>query len=211
MFEEEKHTNNKVFIVLGVIALLAAITGVAVAAYNWTFSGALTNTISTGNVSMSFLESTDTISINNALPIDDESAMLASSEGDKFDFAVTTTASGAPGTITYDINIEKVAVDTGYTALADNQVKVYLTSLTGTNQLTETQVVAPTLVSNIITSGNSGTLKASVEKDHSTANQTFTDKYRLRMWISDSVDAASWDTTTMLQYKLKVSVNGRAS
>lgn len=211
MFEEEKRTNNKVFVVLGVIALLAAITGVAVAAYNWVFEGTLTNTISTGNVSMSFLESTDTISINNALPIDDESAMLASSEGDKFDFAVNTTASGAPGTITYDINIEKVDVDAGYTALADNQVKVYLTSLTGTNQLTETQVVAPTLVSNIITSGNSGTLKASVAKDHSTANQTYTDKYRLRMWIADSVNANNWDTTTMLQYKLKVSVSGRAS
>lgn len=211
MFEEEKHVNNKVFIVLGAIALIAAITGVAYAAYSWTFNGSLTNTISTGNVSMSFLESTDTISINNALPIDDISAKLMSNEGEKFDFAVTTTASGAPGTILYDINIEKVAVDTGYTALSDNQVKVYLTSITGTNQLTETQVVAPTLVSNIITSGNSGTLKASVSKDHSTANQTYTDKYRLRMWISDEVDAANWDINTKLQYKLKVSASGRVS
>ena len=71
MFEEietkKKHT--ALFTVLGVFVLLAAIAGVAVAAYTWNYTSSKANTIGTGNISMSLLESTDVISINNALPI----------------------------------------------------------------------------------------------------------------------------------------------
>lgn len=207
MFEE--NTNKKKFLMaIGALVLVVAVVGVAYAAYTWRFSGTATSTISTGNISMSLLESTDTISVTNALPIDDNSAKVLTGTGEKFDFAVTTSATGAPGTINYNIGITKVDVETGYTALADDQVKVYLTTLSGTSTVTETQAVAPTLVSNIITSGNSGTLLANVSKSHTTANQTLTDRYRLRMWIAQDVDASSWTSATKYQYKLKVSANG---
>lgn len=207
MFEE--NTNKKKFLMaIGALVLVVAVVGVAYAAYTWRFAGTQTSTISTGNISMSLLESTDTISITNALPIDDASAKALTGTGEKFDFAVTTSATGAPGTINYNIGITKADVDTGYTALADNQVKVYLSTLSGTSTVTETQAVAPTLVSNIITSGNSGTLLANVSKNHTTANQTLTDRYRLRMWVAQDVDASDWNSTTKLQYKLKVSANG---
>lgn len=206
---EEKKKKSTLLASLGVLAMVAGIVGVAFAAYTWTFTGTKTNTISTGNISMTFLESTDVINITNALPIDDASAKVLSGTNEKFDFAVTTTASGAPGTIKYNLKITKVSVDSGYTALADSQVKVYLTSLSGTTaSLTETQVVAPTKVSSIITSGTTGTLKANIAKDHTTANKTYTDKYRLRMWIDQDVDASSWTSATKNQYKLKVSADG---
>ena len=211
MYEEKGNNSKKLFAVLGVFALVAAVIGVAVAAYTWTFTGEGTNTISTGNISMSFLESSDVLSITNALPIDDNSAKVKTGTNEKFDFAVSTSADGAPGTITYNLSISKVAVDSGYTALSDDQVKVYLTSLSGTSTITETQVVAPTLVSSIITSGDSGTLLSGVTADHTTANQTHTDRYRLRMWVAQDVDASSWTSSTKLQYKLKVSANGSLS
>lgn len=211
MFEEEKMNSKKVFTILGAFVLVAAVIGVTVAAYTWQFTGTKTSTISTGNISMSLLESTDVINVANALPIDDASAKALTGTNEKFDFAVTTSATGAPGTISYDIKITKVAVDSGATALSDNQVKVYLTSLSGTSTITETQVVAPTKVSSIITSGTTGTLKGNIQKNHSTANKTYTDRYRLRMWIDQDVDASSWTSSTKYQYKLKVSANGTLS
>ena len=124
MFEEietkKKHT--ALFTVLGVFVLLAAIAGVAVAAYTWNYTSSQANTIGTGNISMSLLESTDVISINNALPMSDTDGK-AQNETDSFDFAVTTNASGAPGNINYTISITKLDPTDSYTRLPDNNVK----------------------------------------------------------------------------------------
>ena len=212
MFEEieNKKKHSVAFTVLGAFILLVTMAGVAVAAYTWSYTGTNANTIGTGNISMSLLESTDIINITNALPTSDASGMALGSE-QSFDFAVTTQASGAPGNITYSLSITKVAVDSGYTALPDDGVKVYLTALTDGG---EVQVVKPTPVSDIITSGETGTLTFDSGKttylthNHTTANTTKTTKYRLRMWVDQQVDASDWDENTKNQYKLKIGTSG---
>lgn len=209
MFEEieNKKGHSKAFTILAIFVLVATITGVAVAAYTWNFASSNANTIGTGNISMSLLESNDVINITNALPIKDATGMALGSD-ESFDFAITTQASGAPGNISYNISITKVAVDSGYTALKDSDVKVYLSTLTSEG---EDQVVAPTLVSSIITSGDTGTLASNLTHNHTTADQTKTTKYRLRMWVDSEVDASSWTASTKNQYKLKVSTSGTLS
>ncbi len=220
MFEEieKSKKHGKTFAVLGLFVLVATVIGVAVAAYTWSFTGSK-NTIGTGTISMSLLESTDSINITNALPMGDTQGIAltkASGSSGVFDFAITTHASGAPGNITYTISIAKLAVDSGYTALANNQVKVYLAALSN-DGTTETQVMAPTLVSNIISSGDSGVLTFDNDKTsylthvHTTANTSHTQKYRLKMWIDSSVDASSWTSSTKNQYKLKISTSGTLS
>ena len=213
MFEENKN-KNKALTIMAIAALLISIIGVSFAAYYWQFTGQ-SNTISTGTVSMSLLESVDSINIQNALPMGDtEGKALVHGDGSSgvFDFAVTTYASGAPGNITYTISVTKAEVDTGYTALQDSQVKIYLVAFEGN---TETQVMAPVTVDNVITSGNTGTLTFDAGKTsylthvHTTANTTQTQKYRLRMWVDGQVDASSWTSSTKLQYKLKVNANGQ--
>ncbi len=213
MFEEmePKKKNSKMLTLLAVFVLLVTVVGVSVAAYTWTFTGG-TNQIGTGNIAMSLLESTDVIDIQNALP---QSDTAGRNQSDYFDFAVTTSASGAPGNITYSISVTKVAADTGYTLLQDNQVKIYMTTFTGSgNDITETQVVAAKKVSEVITSGDTGVLTFDSGKTsylthtHTTTGQQQTTKYRLRMWVSSDTDASSWTSATKLQYKLKVSVSG---
>ena len=200
MFEEieGKKKHSVAFIILGIFVILATIGGVAVAAYTWNFASNKANSISTGSISMSLLESVDAIDITNALPMQDSDGKA---QGKKFDFSVTTSASGAPGNITYS----------GYTALPDSSVKVYLATFDGN---TETQVMAPKLVSKIITSGDTGVLTFDSGKTsylthaHTTANTTKTTKYRLRMWVDKDVDASSWTKDTKQQYKLKISTKG---
>ena len=71
-----------------------------------------------------------------------------------------------------------------------------------------------TLISNIITSGTSGKLTFDADKtsylihSHTSNDSSLTTKYRLRMWVADSVDASSWTNTTKNQYKLKISAEG---
>lgn len=209
MFEEieNKRGQSKAFTILAIFVLVATITGVAIAAYTWNFASSNANTIGTGNISMSLLESNDTINITNALPIKDATGMTLGSD-ESFDFAITTQASGTPGNILYNISITKVAVDSGYTALNDSDVKVYLSTLTAEG---ENQVVAPTLVSSIIASGDTGILASNLTHNHTTADQTKTTKYRLRMWVDSTVDASGWTASTKNQYKLKVSTSGALS
>lgn len=208
MFEEIEKTkqHSALFTVVGVFVLLATIVGVAVAAYTWNFTSANKNQISTGNISMSYLESVDSISITNALPVTDQVGMASN---DYFDFAVSTSASGNPGTINYQLKLVKVAATSGYTALTDNQVKVGLTTMVDGSEVV---VMSPKLASTIF--ANNGILTFDSGKtsylshSHTTAGQTKTTKYRLRMWVDYSVDASSWTTATKLEYKAKVNVSG---
>ena len=120
---EEHNTQKKdnFYAIAAVLALLVAVIGFAVAAFTFTFTSK-PNTITTGNISMKMLESKDSINIENAFPITDEQGMnLEHSDGSSgvFDFEVSTSASGSPGDITYNISIMKEEVDSGYTAFND--------------------------------------------------------------------------------------------
>lgn len=218
MFEEIEQRKNRsaLFTVLGVFVLLAMIAGVAVAAYTWSYTSDEANTIGTGNISMSLLESTDVIDIPDALPMADSQGMVMDEDNEMFDFAVTTSTSGTPGDISYTISISKISTVTeGYTQLTNDQVKVYLTKVEGTGDAqTETQMMAPKFVSEIITAGDTGVLPfdtdavGNLTHNHSDAATTTTAKYRLRMWIDQSVDASRWTADTKQEYKLKISVSG---
>lgn len=192
MFEEieRKKNHSALFTILGVFVLVAAIAGVSVAAYTWTYTSDRANTIGTGNISMTLLESTDVIDITDALPTTDATATAWVSDKKSFDFAVTTSASGAPGTINYTVYAIKQDPTSGYTRLNDNQVKVYLASLSNGN---ETQVLAPTLISGLSAySGvsNAVTLISNGSHTHTTTGQTKTTNYRLKMWIDYGVDVS---------------------
>lgn len=213
MFEEIEKTkqHSALFTILGVFVLLATIVGVAVAAYTWNYTSQQANVIGTGNISMSLLESTSVIDIQDALPTTDSKGM---SYGDdkSFDFMVTTSTSGAPGNINYTISLQKLAATSGYTALANKDVKIYVTAVTDGG---EDPVVSPKLASAILgETGTTGTLTFDSGKTdylthvHTSAGVTKSTKYRLRMWVDYDVDASDWTDETKLEYKLKISVNG---
>lgn len=198
--------------VLSVFIVLITFTGIAVAAYTWNYTSTHAGTIGTGNISMSFLESTDMINLSNTLPISDSQG-IAISKDKAYDFAVTTNANGAPGNINYKILLKKEPVNEGYVSLPDNSIKVYLTKFDSNG---EVEVMAPTLVSNIITSGDEGTLKFNKDKmsylihSHYSNKDTKTTKYRLRMWIDSNTSASDFNLKKY-EYKLKIGVTGSLS
>ena len=190
---KDKLKNNKALMISLVAVLIILIGGVSYAAYDYSFTGK-DSKLESGSVSIKFLESnTNVIDLKNALPINDSEGK----KGNSFDFVVTTKASYKTG-LKYDLSVEKLSVDSGYTSLSDNQVKIYLTDYS------DSSLLEPTLISGL----DNNKIYSKTNK-HSSANTKITDKYKLRVWVDSNVDASSWDQDTKLEYKFKIDVNSQ--
>ncbi len=197
---------NKVTKTLPIILIIFLITfviGITIAIYNYTKTGNQ-NTITTGNVSLSFMESTNVINITNALPMGDVEGKVL----DKyFDFSVTTNLDSVYDVDTpvyYEIELEPLSVDSGYTQLSNNQIKVYLE-----NKDTNKSVVEPLLIDDLGTSTNNENNKMLyyTSHNHKSNIKSVTTNYRLRAWIDYEVDASSWTSSTKNQYKFRININ----
>lgn len=196
---EEKKQSKIIFAVLGVAILLTLTVGLSFAIYSFDRVGG-ENTIQTGTVSMSFTESTNVISINDALPVQNEETAKTSSS--YFEFSVKSVTTGAMN-VSYTVSLTEVAVDSGYTKLSPGYVQIYLTEVgTGT---TETVKVNKT-ANEILNTQSTGTL-LTASHNHTSGNEMST-TYRLRMWIPYSVDASDWTADTKLEYKARIDVTG---
>ena len=102
--EKDDNKRKKVITISLIVILLMLCVGISFAVWNYGFVGSA-NTIDTGEVSLELLESnTDIISVENALPISDETGKTLN---ETFDFAVTTKA-GKDLDIGYSIYLERI-------------------------------------------------------------------------------------------------------
>ena len=193
---KEDNKRKKVITISLVIILLMLTIGISFAVWNYGFVGGA-NTIDTGNVSIEFLESnTNIINIENALPISD---IDGKKQSETFDFAVTSKASKEIN-IKYTLKIENLSIDTGYTQLNDDEVKVYLTDYD------DNMLVSPVKISDL-----SNYSLYSKLNSHSKTNTKITDKYKLRVWIDSEVEASKFydedaNVVQPYQYKFKIGI-----
>ena len=187
--------------VLGVAILVVAVVGVSFAAFSFSKTGQVTNTITTGTISMSYSEPENGITLTEALPMDDETGKTLQGENNTFDFTVTATIKGSGKTT---INYAITAVTTPATNLNDDYVKVYLTDMDSS----DSQILAPTVVSSLpkTTSDDSGAPDGQYILESGTFDATTTNSYRLRMWVADNFSVGQSSET----YTLKVNVYGAA-
>lgn len=187
--------------VLGVAILVVAVVGISFAAFSYSKTGEVSNTITTGTITMGYTEPANGINLTDALPITDAAGKALSGDNNTFDFTVTATIAG-----TTTINYAITAVKGDGCTVADNGIKVYLT-----NQ-NDAEILAPTKVTALskTVSGNAAgapadqyVLKTGTYK----AVGTTTENYRLRMWVADDYVAPA----TSQKYILKVNVYGAAA
>ena len=106
------------------IFLLIAVIGVSYAAFNYVSVGKKENVITTGPITMSYKESSNTISINNALPTTDNTGKSRKNDGEYFDFTVKSSITGNA-----DINYERAAKEEAGNTFSGNNIKYYLTTV----------------------------------------------------------------------------------
>ena len=198
--------------ILGVIILIIALVGISFATFTYSKTGEKANAIITGTITMSYSEPTNGINLTNALPITDTAGKELNGDNNTFDFTVSATIAGDTN-ISYAITAVKDATSD----IPDTGIKVYLASVSGTN---ETAVFEPKLVSALSTTSSDASGAPDGQYLLKTGNYKASSKenYRLRMWVDENYgkkDASATDTNTTEfaaehKYILKVNVYGAA-
>ena len=189
--ENKKKSKSKILIMLFAIVLL--VVGGSFAIWHYSYSGTDENVLSSPDLSLRFLESNnEVISIDNGVPMKDEDGIKQSGTGNVFDFEVKSKAL-MDTDVSYDINLEKLSIDSGKTALSDSNIKVYVEDFNGNT------VLKPTKVSDL----SNYKLFTKVHR-HSKSNNEISTKYKLKVWIDENVDVFSLEGK---QYKFRVGVS----
>ncbi len=199
----ENNSKEVLLSALGVFILVLVVIGVSYAAFNFSRTGDVENTITTGTINMTYSEPENGINLANALPMSDEQGRLLSGTNNVFDFTVDTTINGSGSTtINYAITAVK-----GDATVDDSAIKVYLTNM---DNSADSEILAPTKISELdVTTGSENYQAPSGEFILSTGTLTSSasHSYRLRMWVADDFSTL----TNSGMYSLRVNVYGAAA
>ncbi len=199
----ENNSKEVLLSALGVFILVLVVIGVSYAAFNFSRTGDVENTITTGTINMTYSEPENGINLVNALPMSDEQGRSLSGTNNVFDFTVDTTINGSGSTtINYAITAVK-----GDATVDDSAIKVYLTNM---DNSADSEILAPTKISELdVTTGSENYQAPSGEFILSTGTLTSSasHSYRLRMWVADDFSTL----TNSGMYSLRVNVYGAAA
>ena len=200
-----KNKKKDFILILIVFILLIAIAGISYAAFSFVGIGQKLNTITTGAISMEYVESTNVISMNNALPTTDTTGKSRLNDGEYFDFTVKSSITGNT-----DINYEIAAKEENGNTFAGKNIKFYLTKVNSDGS--EEEAMPPKTYSED-PSGDGYTGRPSDMMSLFVGNlnqQGDTEiKYRLRLWVDESYNPQ--DDNGGLVYKAKINVYGQTS
>ena len=185
--------------------LLITVIGISYAAFNYVGTGQKLNTITTGAISMNYIESSNVISMSNALPTTDVTGKKRLNSGEYFDFTVKSSIKGNT-----DINYEIAAKEESGNTFSGKNIKFYLTKINSDG--TEEEAMPPKTysedtTSNVYTGRPTDMMSLFVGN---LANQGDTEiKYRLRLWVDENYNPQN-DNGGLI-YKVKVNVYGQTS
>ena len=177
--ENKKKKKRIAMMALAIVSLIAMTIGVTYAFFSYIGSGTTENTISSGALTFLYDEmegNGNGITITNGLPVDDTTGEA----GDYFEFQIVSKATTTVA-IPYEINVrQKPGTDN-----IGNIIKLYLTKVDSTTG-TETQVALSKFSDLTDVTKNGHSEKALYDDMVPASNSTYTQKYRLRMWIDNS-------------------------
>ena len=172
---------ENIIIIVVLVVMILAIVGVSYAAFSYSGLGSKVNSITTGSITMTYTETDNTISLNGALPTTDATGKKRLTDGEYFDFTVSSNIVGDVN-INYEISAKDVT--TSERKIDGSNIKLYLTRLTDDG--TEEELMTPE-VYNEESNANNFTGRPSGEMSLYTSSMSSSEsnKYRLRMWVDE--------------------------
>lgn len=198
-----KKSTGLLLSVLGVLSLVLITAGVTYAFFNYAKLGTTENSITTGSLTFLYDEiggEGNQVKIENALPTKDSDGMVLAGSNNVFNFKVTAQNTGNVP-IEYEVTARKVDGST----LADSNVKIYLES----SNDGVTYAAAPLTVTDgvVKTYSELGTPKTTIptgitEKliysgEVAGGTQTYTNNFKLRMWLKEGSSTTGTDYTPL--------------
>ena len=196
---------KKEIVIIGLILLMViALIGVSYAAFSYSKTGTKLNSITTGSITMTYEETDNTISLNGALPTTDATGKKRLTEGEYFDFTVSSNISGDVN-INYEISAKDVTSSSA-NKIDGSNIKLYLTRLTDDG--TEEELMTPETY-NEETSANNFTGRPSGEMSLYTSSMSSSESnnYRLRMWVDEDYNPQG--DGGGLQFSVQINVYGK--
>ena len=195
---EKKESNkyNRILLIF-LVLLLLILVGITYALFTYSKEGNVKNTVKTGSLTFSFTETSNGISLENAMPMSDEVGKLlepSKYNNGYFDFNVSCAIAGTDR-IQYEVYAIKEQVEN---ELAEKYVKIYLTDGTTDKPLSGYDIDVPTFYSLKDSTSKEGAKQLYYGTFTSSGIQTF----RLRMWISEDYAIPS----SSENFKIKVNV-----
>ena len=199
-----KNRKNYLIMILATV-LLITIIGISYATFNYIGTGQKLNTITTGAISMNYIESSNIISMNNALPTTDSTGKKRLNTGEYFDFTIKSSIKGNT-----DINYEIAAKEESGNTFSGKNIKFYLTKVNSDG--TEEEAMPPKTYSedtksNIYTGRPADMMSLFVGNLNKQGDTEI--KYRLRLWVDENYNPQN-DNGGLI-YKVKVNVYGQTS
>ena len=190
--EIKQESNGKLIIlIIALLILIFVVIGITIVTVTYTNESNSSNTITTGNLSLEFIEDTNGISITDAYPISDEVGKKLSDENQYFDFTVNATIDGI-ATINYEISASKTETST----LSDDSVKLYLEKKeNGAYQ----EVMAPKTYTPISEDTALGTPSGNMILTTGSTSKSINESYRLKMWVNSNAEVTDIKRTFSVQ------------
>lgn len=179
--------------------MIVLIIGVTYAAFTYSRLGETENIITTGTITMTYTESDNGITINNAMPMTEEVGKNLSNEDQVFDFTVSINIVGNT-TISYEVTADKDLTST----LSNDEVRLYLQKSTDRTNYSN-EVLNPTKYTPTDQKDEFGAEAGEMILDRGSVNTTTTYYYRLRMWVDTSYELSN----TSKKFTVKVNVYGK--
>ena len=192
---------ENIIIIVVLVVMILAIVGVSYAAFSYGRTGSKVNSITTGSITMTYEETDNTISLTGALPTTDKTGMVRLTEGEYFDFSISSEITG-----NVNINYEISAKEVGEGTIDGKYIKLYLTELVGGKE----EALTLPEVYNEETSSNTYTGRPANEMSlyTSSMNSSEEHQYRLRMYVDESYNPQG--DGGGLTFTVQVNVYGKA-
>ena len=200
-----KGKTKTILIICVTLLLLVFLVGISYAAFVYSGIGQKENKITTGAISMTYTESTNSIALSNALPTTDATGRKRKNTGEYFDFTVKSSIKGNT-----DINYEIAAKEENGNTFSGKNIKYYLTKVNSDG--TEEEVMAPRTYyeetsGNVYTGRPADMMSLFVGNLNQQGDTTI--NYRLRLWVDENYNPQN--DNGGLTYKVKVNVYGQTS
>lgn len=181
-----------------IVILVACIVGGTFYIYYGSPKEVYQETLTGGNISLTYSDEENLFAIENAIPTSDIVGKAYDSADLFFDFTVKVDIEDA-NYIEYDVLLVK---DETLSTAINNNIKVYLEKEKNGSYV---KVAGPELFTSNLDDEQIGNSVMSIYKEKHT--ESGNDNYRLRMWLSDS---AKINAGEIQNYAVKVALKGKA-
>ena len=202
----KKLKQNKLVLIMFIIAILLIITGVTYSFYKIKLEGQKTHFVSSDLISFTYKESENKIAITNMTPV-------SNTDGKKsnyFEFSVSSNLV-KDMSVDYEISILKTSTTNSFN---ESDIKAYLTDEN------DNSLVEPVIISELEDNSKITNAKTIYQNNftYNNSNEKQTHTYRLRIWLKNDVDLSKYTTKTETEngtnvtlenhiFKFKVNVN----